>query len=233
MRRLVGLVPQETALYPELSARMNLEFQAALYLDAMKGVDKRIQEMLELVDLSARADEPVKRYSGGMKRRLAVGRALLHDPEVLVLDEPTLGVDVQGTHKIWDYIKGLADTGKTILLATNDMSEADQLCDRVLIIDYGKPIALGSPEELKRTLGQREIVISLEKEPERTVLESLIPGEFELRGATVTIKALHGEEDLITIIRNLPDSIPMAGIEMKKPRLDDVFLYYTGRSLRD
>ncbi|MBN1696768.1 MAG: ABC transporter ATP-binding protein [Spirochaetales bacterium] len=233
MRRNVGLVPQESPHYPELSARCNLEFQASLYLPSLKGARARIQEILELVDLKARANDPVKTYSGGMKRRLAIGRALIHDPEIIFMDEPTLGVDVQGTHKIWDYIRMLAGTGKTILLATNVMSEADYLCGRVLIIDCGKKIASGSPEALKKTLGENEIIIGLEHETEETVIKQAVPVPFMKRGLTLTVRAAKGTEDLIGIIRRLPETLPVKSIELKKPSLDDVFLHYTGRSLRD
>lgn len=116
-RRQIGLLPQSTALYPELSARENLRFHAALYLPKMqKNIEKRIDEILALVDLSERADEPVKNYSGGMSRRLGIGRALLNDPQILLLDEPTLGVDVQSTHRIYEYIRNLKDNNKTIIV---------------------------------------------------------------------------------------------------------------------
>ena len=126
-----------------------------------------------------RAKDKISTYSGGMKRRLSIGRVLLHNPEIIMLDEPTLGVDVQGSHRIWDYIKNFAKEGKTVLVTTNVMSEADYLCSRLLIIDYGKNIAQGTPIELKESLGQKEIIIK------------------------------------------------------KKPSLDDVFLHYTGRQIRD
>ena len=233
VRRRIGLVPQETALYPELSARMNLEFYAALYLASMRGARSRIAEVLELVDLESRAGDLVRTFSGGMKRRLAIGRALLHDPEILVLDEPTLGVDVQGTNKIWDYIRSLAASGKTILLSTNVMSEADYLCDRLLIIDHGRRVVSGSPDELKTALGEREIVMTLDEELDRATLEEVIAVPFDQRGTVVTVSAANGRDDLVAIFDRLPPSFPLSSIEMKKPRLDDVFLHHTGRSLRE
>lgn len=179
VRARIGLVPQETSLYPELSAYQNLEFYASLFMSSVKHVKTKITEILEMVDLTKRAADHVNTYSGGMKRRLAIGRALLHDPSILLLDEPTLGVDVQGSHKIWEYIRSFAKEGKTVLVTTNVMSEADFLCDNLLILDNGKKIASGSPDELKKSLGIEEKVVHL------------------------------------------------------KPSLDDVFLHYTGRNLRD
>ena len=116
-----------------------MRFHTALYLPKkQKEIKKRIDEILALVDLAERADEPVKNYSGGMQRRLGIGRALLNDPQILLLDEPTLGVDVQSTHRIYEYIRNLKDDNKTIIIATNVMAEADALCDEVIIIDRGK-----------------------------------------------------------------------------------------------
>jgi ABC-2 type transport system ATP-binding protein len=179
VRKIIGLVPQETALYPELNALDNLRFFAALFMQ--KGnINKIISGIIDLVDLTHRAKDPVKSYSGGMKRRLAIGRALLHDPDIILLDEPTLGVDVQGSHKIWEYIRTLAGENKTILVTTNVMSEADTLCDELLIIDRGKSVIEGSPEELKKSI-----------------------------------------------------PVKKAKQEVLLPSLDDVFLHYTGHSLRD
>lgn len=179
VRHSLGLVPQDTSLYPELTANQNLEFYAALYMRDKFRIKERIKFILNLVELEQRAKDKVKTFSGGMKRRLAIGRALLHDPEILLLDEPTLGVDVQGSHRIWEYIRNLAAEGKTILVTTNVMSEADYLCDHLLIIDHGKNIAFDTVDNLKKSLGIKEITVK------------------------------------------------------KKPTLDDVFLHYTGKSLRD
>ena len=233
IRSLVGLVPQETALYPELSARMNLEYQAALFLKSMKNAKHIIDEILNLVDLSARANDPVKEFSGGMKRRLAIGRALLHDPKVIILDEPTLGVDVQGTHKIWDYIKYLSSLNKTIILSTNVMNEAEYLCTDILIIDHGHKVVEGSPKELKEALGGQEICLEFENTPSDEELKKYLSGAYRLLDKQLRIKSTNGLEDLVQLSRALPESIRISSIELKKPNLDDVFLFYTGKSLRD
>lgn len=153
VRRELGVVPQETALYEELSARRNLAFHADLF--GMRGSvrRRRIGQMLELAQLGDRADSRVETFSGGMKRRLAIARALLHDPSVIYLDEPTLGVDVQSRHVIWDYIRQMRQDGRTVLITTNYLEESDQLCDRIAVIDHGRLVGLDSPDGLKRRYG--------------------------------------------------------------------------------
>lgn len=139
-----------------------LRFHAALYLPKMqKNIEKRMDEILALVDLSERADEPVKNYSGGMSRRLGIGRALLNDPQILLLDEPTLGVDVQSTHRIYEYIRNLKDNNKTIIVATNIMAEADALCDEVIIIDRGKKYVKVLPLNLNPNWGREPFILFL------------------------------------------------------------------------
>src|ERR1043165_5864345 len=149
----LGAVPQETALYEELSAWTNMSVHADLYMVGGAHRDKRITEMLNLVQLYERKDSRVSTFSGGMKRRLALARALLHDPQLLFLDEPTLGVDVQSRRALWDYILGLKAQGKTVLLTTNYLEEANTLCDRLAILDHGKLVALDTPANLKRRYG--------------------------------------------------------------------------------
>lgn len=157
VRRLIGLVTQDTALYPELSARENLRFHGALYLDDLRPLATRIDHILDLVELRDRSQEPVKNFSGGMKRRLAIGRAMLHEPKLLLLDEPTLGVDVQGSYRIWDYIGTLRDSGMTVVVTTKNMGEADYLCDELAIIDHGALVTQGTPAALKATHGAQTL----------------------------------------------------------------------------
>lgn len=234
-RRQIGLLPQTTALYPELSARENLRFHAALYLPKkQKEIKKRIDEILALVDLAERADEPVKNYSGGMQRRLGIGRALLNDPQILLLDEPTLGVDVQSTHRIYEYIRNIKDGNKTIIIATNVMAEVDALCDEVIIIDRGKKICEGSPAELKTKLGTGTIHLcpkSGSHFSEDLVREKI--GDFTYYNGEIVIDAPRGERDLAAVLGVLKDFIDFESISLLKPSLDDVFLHYTGKTLRD
>ncbi|MFW9932884.1 MAG: ABC transporter ATP-binding protein, partial [Candidatus Thorarchaeota archaeon] len=150
VRRLIGVMPQETALYRDLTAQETLEYHADIYGVPKEERDDRIAEMLELAGLTARKDDLVKTYSGGMKRRLALVRALLHKSELLILDEMSLGVDVQSRALIWQQVKLLKKQGKTVLFCTNYMDEADELADRLVVIDRGKLMAEGSPRSLKQ-----------------------------------------------------------------------------------
>src|SRR6266571_454079 len=153
VRRLLGAIPQETALYEELTAWDNMDFHADLFGVARHQKKERIVRLLELVQLLDRKSSRVSTFSGGMKRRLAIARALLHDPKLIYLDEPTLGVDVQARRVIWDYVLALRDQGKTVLITTNYLEEAQALCERLAIIDHGKLIAVDTPEHLRHTYG--------------------------------------------------------------------------------
>src|SRR2546421_7624862 len=153
VHQILGSVPQETALYEELTAWANMDFHADLFGIPRKQKKERITKLLELVQLLDRKDSRVGTFSGGMKRRLALARALLHDPQLIYLDEPTLGVDVQARRANWDYILSLRDQGKTVLITTNYLEEAQALCERVAIIDHGKLIAVDTPDQLKQTYG--------------------------------------------------------------------------------
>ncbi len=151
-RRQIGLLPQETALYEELTARENLRFAADLF--AVNHPARRVDELLDLVGLGDRASDRVGTYSGGMQRRLAFARALVHDPELLVLDEPTLGVDVDARHALWGHIRRLRRLGRTVLLTTNYLDEAEALCDEVVALRDGRAVAHGSPADLLRVAGR-------------------------------------------------------------------------------
>ncbi len=153
VHQLLGSVTQETALYEELRAWTNMDFHADLFGIPRKEKKERIIKMLELVQLLDRKNSRVSTFSGGMKRRLALARALLQDPQLIYPDEPTLGVDVQSRRAIWDYILSLREQGKTILITTNYLEEAQVLCDRLAIIDHGKLIAVDTPEDLKQNYG--------------------------------------------------------------------------------
>jgi ABC-2 type transport system ATP-binding protein len=179
VRRRVALVPQETAVYPELTARENLSFHAAYYGMPARTRARTVDEALALVQLGPRADDRAGAFSGGMQRRLALARALMMSPDLLILDEPTLGVDVQSREAIWSRIKQTAAAGRAVLLTTNYMEEAQRLGDKVVIIDRGANVATGTLSELTAAI------------PE-------------------------------------PEPTPMPSVS-----LQDVFLYYTGRELRD
>lgn len=234
VRREIGLVPQETSLYPELSALENLRFHAALYLGDQRAAARRIDEVLELVDLADRAKDAVGAYSGGMKRRLALGRAMLADPRILLLDEPTLGVDVQGTHRIWDYVRRFKDEGRTVLVSTNVMAEADALADEILLLDRGRKVRFGTPDALKAEAGST--VVKLTPAPGSHVDEAVLRERldaFSFDGEAIVVDAPSGEADLASILGLVEGAIEIAGVELRRPTLDDAFLALTGRSLRD
>lgn len=234
VRREIGLVPQETSLYPELSAVENLRFHAALYMADQGAAARRIGEVLELVDLADRAKEPVRSYSGGMKRRLALGRAMLADPRVLLLDEPTLGVDVQGTHRIWDYVKRFKGEGRTVLVSTNVMAEAEALSDEILLLDHGRKVRFDTPGRLKSEAGPS--VVRLTPAPGARIDEDALRrrlGEFSFDGRAVVVEAPRGEADLARVLGKIEGAMDLAGVELRRPALDDAFLVLTGRSLRD
>jgi ABC-2 type transport system ATP-binding protein len=152
LRARIGVLPQETALYTEVTARQNLRFAAALY--DVPRPEARITELLEMVGLSARGDDVVGRFSGGMQRRLAIARALLHDPPLLILDEPTVGVDLEARHQIWAHIRSLKAAGRTVVLTTNYLDEAEALCDRIAILRSGRLLAEDTPAALTRRTGR-------------------------------------------------------------------------------
>jgi ABC-2 type transport system ATP-binding protein len=236
VRRRIGLVPQETNLYADLSAVDNLWHHAALYCADLTVVKERIQELLQLMRLWERRKDRVGTYSGGMKRRLALARALLHDPDIILFDEPTLGVDVQGRHALWEHIKMQQTRGKTFIISTNDMMEADALCDRLVIVDLGRAVALDSPECLKSDL-KRDIV-TLRTTPAIQAPESVFAGLGIEAMTRISPDQLRLEvSDAERIAGELVTRIVAAGrlesIRIARPTLDDVFLHHTGRALRE
>jgi ABC-2 type transport system ATP-binding protein len=235
VRRLLGAVPQETALYEELSAWANLNFHADLFGVPFRIKKERITAMLTLVQLLDRKDSPVRTFSGGMKRRLALARALLHDPQLIYLDEPTLGVDVQSRRAIWDYILSLRDQGKTVLITTNYLEEAQVLCGRLAIIDHGKLVALDTPEHLKQTYSGS--IIELETESSIAHVEALsaLPGVREVRqdGTHLTITTQEMHNVVPQIINLVSQESRLQDIAVREPTLDEIFLRLTGTALRD
>lgn len=156
-RAVMGVSPQETAIFPYLTGRENVELFGALYSIPKKSLDAGVDHVMEKVGLMDEAGRRVSKYSGGMKRRVSIAMALVQDPRIVLLDEPTVGMDPQSRRAIWDFIMELRDKGKTIVLTTHYMEEAEELCDRVGIIDHGRLIALGSPAELKTQFGARDL----------------------------------------------------------------------------
>lgn len=235
VRQILGTVPQETALYEELSAWTNMDFHADLFNIPRKEKKERITSILELVQLLDRKDSRVGTFSGGMKRRLALGRALLHAPQLIYLDEPTLGVDVQSRRAIWDYILSLREQGKTVLITTNYLEEAQVLCDRIAIIDRGKLIAVDTPDHLKQTYGGSVVELEMAR-PSRFVDElRALEGVTEVvqDGAYLKIVTRGTNNAVPQIINILSREGEMRNIAVREPNLEEVFLRLTGTALRD
>ena len=235
VRQILGSVPQETALYEELSAWTNMDFHADLFGIPGREKKARIESMLNLVGLAERKDSRVSTYSGGMKRRLALARALVHDPQLIYLDEPTLGVDVQSRRAIWDYILALRQQGKTVLITTNYLEEAQELCSRIAIIDHGRLVALDTPEELKKRFGGS--VVEMETVRPFELLEELraMPGvaEVQQEGRSLKVTTQSGEKVVPQIINLVAQCCEIRDIVVREPNLDEVFLHLTGTALRD
>lgn len=235
VRQILGSVPQETALYEELTAWANMDFHADLFGIPRKEKKERITRLLELVQLLDRKNSRVGTFSGGMKRRLALGRALLHDPQLIYLDEPTLGVDVQARRVIWDYILSLREQGKTILITTNYLEEAQALCERLAIIDHGKLIAVDTPQHLKQTYGGS--VIELETTQPVTAINDIraLEGVKEVVQDRAHLKiTTEGTSNVVPQIINIASREgDIRDISVREPNLDEIFLRLTGTELRD
>jgi ABC-2 type transport system ATP-binding protein len=237
IRSSIGIVFQDPALDDELTGKENLDFHARMYGLKKEQREKRIKEVLKLVDLEEKANTLVKNYSGGMKRRLEIARGLMHFPKILFLDEPTLGLDPQTRRSIWDYIKNLNEKEKiTIFLTTHYMEEADYLCDRVSIIDYGKLLIIDKPSKLKNKIGKDIITISCSNSE---LCADFLKREkwvesVKLHDTNVTIGTKEIEKKLPIILRIAErNNIEIKTIDIRKPTLEDVFLYYTGRKIRE
>ncbi|MFW9767339.1 MAG: ABC transporter ATP-binding protein [Candidatus Thorarchaeota archaeon] len=245
VRKLIGFMPQETALYQDLTAHEALEYHAELYGVPKEEVKDRISKMLELAGLTYRKDDLVKTYSGGMKRRLALVRSILHDSELLILDEMSLGVDVQSRNLIWNQVRKMRDEGRTVIFCTNYMDEAEALADRVVVIDNGRLVASGTPSDLKRQyVGDFLIEVLLEgmdSSQDSEWLTKSIGFEVEkvsdpLNGGprTAWIRSQSGHSDLPLVIGKLSEiGLIVKQASMREPSLGDVFLAITGSKLRD
>lgn len=237
-REELGVVPQEIALYEDLSARENLAYWGEAY--GLRGQEReaRVNEVLELVGLAGRADDVVEEFSGGMKRRLNFGCGIVHRPGVLLLDEPTVGVDPQSRVRLLDLVREQADAGTCVLYTTHYMEEAQQLCDRIAIIDHGEIIAEGTLDQLRSMLGERDIL--------------RLAGSFEpasvrrVASSREELEVVSAESDLVLLAvadasRRLPavfELLAEAGAEVQEttltqPSLESLFIKLTGRELRE
>ncbi len=238
-RQMFGYVPQERAVDRSLTAREHLQLFGDLYHLSPREARTRAESLLSLMDLSGRADQTVGKFSGGMKKRLEIACGLMHRPRLLVLDEPTLGLDVEGRARIWDLIRRMRSDGITILLSTNYLDEADQLCDRVAILDGGRLRAVGSPAELKASLRGDLITITLLGaegiEGLAQDLRGLDPVQsVEVEGRSVRLKVPPKENLLPTLMERVTRrGLPVESIHYARPSLEEVFLHYTGHRIRE
>jgi len=239
VRTVIGYVPQERAIDRFLTGREHLQLLGALYHLSKEEATKRIGELLTLVELEAHADRPAKTYSGGMKRKLDIACGLLPDPKILFLDEPTLGLDVQSRLRIWEYVRMLKARGMTVVMTTNYLDEADQLCDRLAIIDGGKIKTMGSPVELKIALGGDIVSLTLKEIDRIPALETELKGRPAITSVRTTTKGLDirvesPEKALPTILESANRlNCSVEFIQYNRPRLDDVFIAHTGRAITE
>ena len=232
VRARIGLVFQDPSLDDQLTARENLEFHAYLYGLSSSIRRERIDEALAMVELTDRASSPVKTYSGGMKRRLEIARGVLHYPQVLFLDEPTLGLDPQTRARIWEYLHGLRRREAiTIFMTTHYMDEAE-FCDRIAIIDHGSIVALGTPDQLKAQVGGDIVTVTTDN---NAVAAEEIRQMFELEphvaDGALRMEVEDGASFLPLLLRKL--SIPVSTVSLSRPSLDTVFIKLTGRTIRE
>jgi ABC-2 type transport system ATP-binding protein len=253
-KRLLGVVPQEIALYPTLSARQNLEFFGRMYGLKGKELNQRIDAMLDFVELSDRQSNLIETYSGGMKRRINIAAGLLHDPQVVYMDEPTVGIDPQNRRRVLDTVKQLKEQrGMTVLYTTHLMEEAQELSDRVGIIDHGEIIALGTPGDLILQVGEQDklifkvgqAVVSDETLARiRTSVEGVTQAIFDPPGeggenktntsGLLVVSAKRGRKAMPFILHLAEEAgIAIDSVEVREPDLEAVFLHLTGRALRD
>jgi ABC-2 type transport system ATP-binding protein len=238
-KRLIGVVPQRPNLDFALTAREVLLFHGAYFGQSSREREQKTQTLLEQFKLTERADDMVRNFSGGMMQRISIARAMMHDPQVLFLDEPSAGLDPQTRLLLWEIVREYNRLGKTIVLTTHDMAEADSLCHRLAIIDHGRIISQGTPQELKASIpGGYLLRLRFDRAPEEllAVLRSL-PGVTEVRSADHIAADVYADRGG-PLISSIVTAAQAAGAELHdvhiaEPSLETLFLHHTGRSLRD
>jgi len=237
VRQRIGYVGQRSGSDPGISARRELEFQARLYGASRTEARKRTNEMLGILELESCADRPSSTYSGGQRRRLDIGIGLIHGPRLVFLDEPTTGLDPQGRARLWTEVRRLKASGMTVFLTTHYLEEADALCDRLAIIDHGRIVVEGTPEQLKRDIAGDVISLGVAADEQRAL--AMLESEPYVRKASIEGGGLRlyvdrGESAMPAVLRLLDSSgFDLQTIALSRPSLDDVFLQQTGHSLRE
>ncbi|MBA1341254.1 MAG: putative ABC transporter ATP-binding protein [ANME-2 cluster archaeon] len=237
VKKIIGVVPQEISLYHTLTARENLAFYGKIYGLSGRALKTRVEALLDMVGLTDRADDLLEGYSGGMKRRINIAAALLHEPGILYLDEPTTGVDPQSRRRIYDTIQDLNRQGMTVLLTTHQMEDAEKLCHRIAIIDKGKLVALDTQKGLLELVGENDLIHVQAPEILPGPVESIkrMPGvqKVSLDEGNMTVQLVRGRESLVGIIDILTSSkTQVESIYIKEPDLETLFLHLTGTKLR-
>jgi len=234
---IIGLVPQDIALYEELTARENLRFWGSLYNLTSKELKSNINQWLDRVGLSDRANDTVAKYSGGMKRRLNLAIGMVHNPKVILLDEPTVGIDPQARNIILDLIREIAREGTTILFTTHHLEEAEALCERIAIMDHGKILQTGTVDQLAQVVGDGELVTihgDFTASTFKEALSGLAVNFLSMEDKTATLSLQSNGTNIASLIQKLSDGgIDIDDLSMQKPSLESVFLKLTGRELRD
>jgi len=240
VKKCIGVVPQDLALYEDLSARENLNFWGQMYGLSGKALRMRVEEVLEQIGMVDKAKLRVKNYSGGMKRRVNIGVGLLHRPRLLFMDEPTVGIDPQSRRAILDSVKELNQNGMTVLYTTHYMEEAQELSNRVGIIDHGELIGLGTQAELTKLVGQTDTLIlhiSQEADPDTLAIEvRKLKGviKADVTDHEISIITPSAEELLAPVVSRANSlGIKIHSVDIREPNLEAVFLHMTGRALRD
>ena len=237
IKKIIGVVPQEISLYHTLTAQENLLFYGKIYGLSGASLKNRVETLLEMVGLTDRAHDIIEGYSGGMKRRINIAVALLHNPKILFLDEPSTGVDPQSRRRIYDTIQELNRAGTTVLLTTHQMEDAEKLCHRIAIVDKGKLIALDTLQGLLDLVGENDIIYLMAKEFPDDAVKSIEKmnevRKVSLDKDSMTVQLLHGRESLAQIIDILISAgTQVESIQIKEPDLETLFLHLTGTRLR-
>lgn len=240
VRNAIGVVPQDLALYEDLTAKENLIFWGQMYNLSGQSLKNRVDEVLEQIGLTDKAKNKVKTYSGGMKRRVNIGVGLLHKPKLLFMDEPTVGIDPQSRRAILDTVKDLNKQGMTVLYTTHYMEEAEELSDRVGIIDHGELIAIGTQKELTKQVGETEtLVLHIGENEDPDALAKSIKGingvlEANVINREIAVITPSAKDVLASVVTKANErGIKIHSIDIREPNLEAVFLHLTGRALRD
>lgn len=238
IQKVLGIVPQEIALYPTLTGYENLKFWGSAYGLKGSALKEKIEVVSEIIGIKDRLKDKVEKYSGGMKRRINIGAALLHDPELLIMDEPTVGIDPQSRNHILETIKQLNEKGMSIIYTSHYMEEVEFLCDRIYIMDEGVVIAEGTKDSLVASVnGERKVIVTYAENPNgiKDRLDALTQVErIEVEGEVLTLYT-HSNENMMKKIIEVSSEfdIEMISIDVEKPNLESVFLHLTGKALRD